>query len=1090
MKFKKKLGYVSKTFLASMVIFNLVITTAAVPVVSLAYEGEESRDASAPATQSEDKGDTGKEQKGDEGDKGETGQDDDDRTNPGKPQTDTDKPDTSSKEDKGSSSSRSGSRPNKGEVKGEETASCDEGNLIVNGGFEQPVVTHSSDWNIYPDGTSGLGWHVEWRDDFAGTPSTANLEIQSGVNGWDAYTGGQYAELDSDWGGPNDAGNGEAASTLISQTFPTTPGNTYALTFAFAARPGTSDAENRLGIYIDGGAYDLSPIADGLGLTDVVWMTRGGYEFTAVDTSTTIGFADLGAPNSIGTFIDDIRVNCVREGGEGCPADQMIYARVKLAKQPYGWRNWGNGNTSGKTFVGGNAASNVYMSGEWFPLTNADGTFIEDPSMEAGNYDDVPGLALERSAGSVRIVLYGFLYDDSRINGAGITSTRPATAQIQSSQAQPDKAGTPLVRNYYLLNRELSQGSLEFSTDMINRSTTVIPTSQVSDPVNPLDHVAGVNQYHPGSDATGIVYNLSQWHMLVTTGSDGFYTYYTYPTTTGDKDDCGNDGDKTGTLVVNKVIRGKADGSFSFNGPNGVFSITTSGGEGSATISDVAVGTYNVTEAPEEAWHVVSSTCGAVEVIEDMTVECTIVNERSDDGQDPGFDVSDACILFGTDFPMDRIVITGDAEGELDHSNIFIFDLNTFHGDIAGDYPLTITLKDDEGNVLAGPTLYIFTVAAEGADDCDDGNGGDNVPPTITSPESVCILTSATQQTYNFLKDVVASDADGDAVTIYYSHNIVFGEVGGPFTITYSAIAGDDTTTDTTIVNIKENCDGGTGGGDDDNPTLTVPGDICLVKGSVEAFDYLAGVSAVDFTGDAIVLDTEGEDANLVIVGTVNVGENGAYPLVYTVTDIFGSDQAGRTITVDDDCDNGGGGDGCDEGEDCDNDCDSDEDCDNGGGGGSSSGSRGGRNRGEVLGAESCVAFSEYHDTGDQGGEIRALQTFLNEYMDAGLTVDGIYDRATTQAVHDFQAMHWDDIIDPWTPPLSANTTGREYKTTRATINAIIECPEMPVYLEDPMTMFSITEVKNKKAFSQSQIDKVTELLLEAQGAASAADAK
>ena len=31
---------------------------------------------------------------------------------------------------------------------------------------------------------------------------------------------------------------------------------------------------------------------------------------------------------------------------------------------------------------------------------------------------------------------------------------------------------------------------------------------------------------------------------------------------------------------------------------------------------------------------------------------------------------------------------------------------------------------------------------------------------------------------------------------------------------------------------------------------------------------------------------------------------------------------------------------------------------------------------------------------------------------------------------------------------------------------------------------------ENKKAFSQSQIDKVTELLLEAQGAASAADAK
>ena len=59
------------------------------------------------------------------------------------------------------------------------------------------------------------------------------------------------------------------------------------------------------------------------------------------------------------------------------------------------------------------------------------------------------------------------------------------------------------------------------------------------------------------------------------------------------------------------------------------------------------------------------------------------------------------------------------------------------------------------------------------------------------------------------------------------------------------------------------------------------------------------------------------------------------------------------------------------------------------------------------------VQFTKYYDTGDTGGEIKALQIFLNEYMNAGLTVNGVYDVATTQAVHDLQALYWDEIIDP-----------------------------------------------------------------------------
>ncbi len=1387
MTFKKK-SNVSKTFLSSLVIFNLVFTTAAMPVVSLAFDG------TSPATQTE-QGDTPKEEKGDKGDKGGKEEDPSGRTNPGDPtKPDTGKP---SKEGDGSTTGGNDSgfnRGNKGEVKGEET-SCDVGNLIANGSFENPVVTNPADWNIYADG-SVPNWNVAWHGSFAGAPKTANMEIQSGVMGWNAYVGSQYVELDSDWGGPSDPMYGEQASSIISQTIDTVPGNTYKLHFAFAARPGTAAAENRLGIYIDDGVFDLSSIsAFGEYYSDQPYWIVREYEFKAYNEQTKIAFADLGTPNSIGTFLDDVRVNCVKEGGKGCPADNMIYARVKLTPQPYGWRNWGNGNTSGKIFVGGSDNSDVYMTNEWFPLTNPDGSFIEDADIAA--YRDVPGLALQRSEGTVRIVLYGYLYDEVK---AGDSST--------------DKSGsTPNIRNYYMLNRELSQGSLEFSTDMATRSTVVIPVSQMDDAANPMDHVAGVHQYHPGSDSFRLISNLSQWHLLVTTGSDGFYTKYE-DKRSDDGKDCPPE-EKTGSLIVNKVINGQGNGTFHFNGPNGTFDITTSNGEGSLQINDLEEGTYTVTEQSMAGWETVSSTCTNVVVTEDNEAECTIVNTLDDggpgcegndcpgegscdsgaiwarvnvedfsnlgtgnvtsniylgsnsnivasgewfmvydgtnfindadisgyedvpglaiqrmngklrttlfgteaesighreyiegnieffnglvttvyedadpyykledgtDGQfdyisyagdrayfdiqvqdkggdsfytkyfysldedcdddkgDPDIEVGDVCILYGTDFPMDRITITNNANGEYDQSNIFITDLNTFHADIPGDYPLTITLKNDDGVIVAGPYNYVFTVAPANAKDCDNGgdghapvitvtgqscvslavtsfnfalgaiatdvedgvvtlsidssdvefgnsgiytviysatdsdgntttlnrnfaisancdNGGDDETPTITTPGQSCFLlnakfdlmdgVSATDDEDGNITDAVivdssavifgtagtytvtytVTDSDGNTTTVTRSITIsencdnggdgqnpeiaisqyscvstgvlsydfaagatatdpqdgniavtidssavIFGTVG-TYNVVYSATDSDGNTTTTVVpFTVSENC-GGTGGGDDDNPVITTPGEACILLTATSAdFSFMDGVAANDdedgnLTSDIIV------DSSAVIFGTA-----GTYTVTYSVTDSMAqTTTVTRTITIDDDCDNGGGGGG------------GDDDDDNGGGG--SSGGRS-RNRGEVLGAESCVAFTQYNDTGSTKSEVKAVQTFLNEYMDAGLTVNGIYDRATTQAVHDFQALHWDDIIDPWTPPLSPNTTGREYKTTRATMNAIMDCPEAPVFLEDPQTMFSIIEVKNQKAFSQSQIDTVAELLIEAQAGGSATDAK
>ncbi len=140
------------------------------------------------------------------------------------------------------------------------------------------------------------------------------------------------------------------------------------------------------------------------------------------------------------------------------------------------------------------------------------------------------------------------------------------------------------------------------------------------------------------------------------------------------------------------------------------------------------------------------------------------------------------------------------------------------------------------------------------------------------------------------------------------------------------------------------------------------------------------------------------------------------------------------------------------------------EESSNNGGGGSSSGSRrptgNTNNSGEVLGASdeaevlrdssvSCPVFSSFYRKGDTGEGVTHIQTFLNEHMNAGLVVDGMFGSATEQAVHAFQQKYWEQTIKPWTSVFSSRTTGRWYKTTSAWANTLSGCVSEPVFLED-----------------------------------------
>lgn len=188
-------------------------------------------------------------------------------------------------------------------------------NLVVNGGFESPIVTNGSGWQLYDNGTEGLGWTVAWRDAFEGAPETAKLELHRGVNGWLSDEGSQHAELDSDWG----YNNNEEASVIISQDIPTIPGHTYELSYAFSPRPGTYEDDNIIQVKVDGSNVDTQ--GGFAGGANTLWNIYS-VNFFATGSSTNIAFQDSGYPNSVGTFLDNVSVRClgqviVDEGGNG-----------------------------------------------------------------------------------------------------------------------------------------------------------------------------------------------------------------------------------------------------------------------------------------------------------------------------------------------------------------------------------------------------------------------------------------------------------------------------------------------------------------------------------------------------------------------------------------------------------------------------------------------------------------------------------------------------------------------------------------------------------------------------------------------------
>lgn len=182
--------------------------------------------------------------------------------------------------------------------------------VLVNGGFETPVVTTSQGWNIYASGTENLGWTVEWMGSYIGAPAIANLELHKAGVGeipatWTAFAGSQYAELDTDWDGPGGGLNNEQASVKIYQDI-STCGQTFTLKYAWSPRPGHAD--NKLEVWWKGDKI-AEHEASGAGNNSTVWTFETKTNLSSNPNSLTrLEFRETGTPDSFGMFLDAVSI--------------------------------------------------------------------------------------------------------------------------------------------------------------------------------------------------------------------------------------------------------------------------------------------------------------------------------------------------------------------------------------------------------------------------------------------------------------------------------------------------------------------------------------------------------------------------------------------------------------------------------------------------------------------------------------------------------------------------------------------------------------------------------------------------------------
>lgn len=621
-----------------------------------------------------------------------------------------------------------------------------------------------------------------------------------------------------------------------------------------------------------------------------------------------------------------------------------VYARVNLEnlkeslvyKQNPGWYNTGNGNMAPKIFVGGTNDSpnevggDVYDIGEWFPIYDPATGYVNDPILTSTD-PGVPGLAIQRLDGQVRVVLFG-------------------------SHAQP--AGSPET------NREMANGFLEFSNDQSTVSSDVRIVAQVIDAQNPPEMFPSEPLDGPSNDYISFTSSRANFKFVVTTHNDGMYTVFTHSLPS---ENCGGgDENKPPFVTANPstvcILPTITEGTFNFlNGveagdpEDGALTASYShnvlfGREGSYTIF------YTVTDsdglvAGTNRTVLIKSNCGGGEddgIVESISV-CKIIAKKVGNTLEvvpasevpgytftvpwvsapttpgtEGFDeqtmiAQDAVFKTNTFTPNRKILAssTGDDAMCQTFSDLtlgsYFYGKETISGG-DGSVEWTTKYSDQVLNPVDGfEDVYeyndnLFTVGFdEGSVDYNgnsfntnaDGhivllqtrkvrtvvvinifeekNGDNNTPPKISINPSVrCIQTDALS--YDYFGGVTASDLeDGDltsSITYITNPNPVLLGQPGEYLITYTVIDSKGLSdTGTRTLYIKEDC----GGGDGDKipPVITFNPLACIEVNT--SLDFMSGVVVTDNQDEASEITVKNNGSTIVDFSTV-----GSYTVTYT----------------------------------------------------------------------------------------------------------------------------------------------------------------------------------------------------------------
>ena len=156
-------------------------------------------------------------------------------------------------------------------------------NLLFNGSFEEGPNPGAS-LRLNPESTAIMGWTVKGNAiDYVGTY-------------WQSSNGGRSLDL-------NGAGAGG-----IAQTFATTPGETYVVTFDMAGDPVGAPQIKQMGVTAAGQSANFSFNVSGRSTNNMGWQTNT-WVFTATSTSTTLEFYSLNqGGGSSGPALDNVSV--------------------------------------------------------------------------------------------------------------------------------------------------------------------------------------------------------------------------------------------------------------------------------------------------------------------------------------------------------------------------------------------------------------------------------------------------------------------------------------------------------------------------------------------------------------------------------------------------------------------------------------------------------------------------------------------------------------------------------------------------------------------------------------------------------------